>query len=187
MKNPTSLDYSKYLESHSPVKKQEAAAAEIIPVEPVAVVADTKALVIAGLTKVLADTFVLAALTQKAHWNVEGINFLHLHKEFGGEYEALADAVDDLAERIRQVGDYVQIDLAEFQRISGIDLGGIAAPKTDREWVAAVLAGHEKTLADLKALEGISGTPEFLEVQDLALARAQEHQKVIWFLKSVLK
>src|SRR5262245_17732946 len=52
----------------------------------------------------LADEFRLYALTWMYHWNVDGIEFAQLHELFGKQYEALAEMVDAVAERVQQLG-----------------------------------------------------------------------------------
>src|ERR1700730_7969380 len=56
------------------------------------------------LTPLLADEYVLYTKTRNYHWNVVGPQFNDLHKFFEGQYEALDDFVDEVAERIRQLG-----------------------------------------------------------------------------------
>lgn len=143
---------------------------------------DTAA-IIACLKHVLADLHVLTALTHNAHWNVEGFNFIALHKEFGDEYDAAFEETDTIAERIRRLGQYVDVDLAEFKSAAGIIVP--VAPIGDKEWVAAVLAGQEKVVADLKALEAVSGWD--LSTQNLATTLIDGHTKTVWFLRSLLK
>ena len=101
--------------------------------------ASDAAAVIANLKQVLADLHVLTALTHNAHWNVEGFNFIALHKEFGDEYDAAFEETDTIAERIRRLSQYVDVDLAGFKSAAGIIVPG--APIGDKEWVAVVLAG----------------------------------------------
>ena len=145
--------------------------------------ASDAAAVIANLKQVLADLHVLTALTHNAHWNVEGFNFIALHKEFGDEYDAAFEETDTIAERIRRLGQYVDVDLAEFKSAAGIIVP--VAPIGDKEWVAAVLAGQEKVVADLKALEAVSGWD--LSTQNLATTLIDGHTKTVWFLRSLLK
>lgn len=151
-------------------------------VKQTAKASDTAA-IIAGLKQVLADLHVLTALTHDAHWNVEGFNFIALHKEFGDEYDAAFEETDTIAERIRRLGQYVEVDLAEFKSTAGIAVP--VAPIGDKEWVAAVLAGQEKVVADLKVLEVVSGWD--LSTQNLATTLIDGHTKTVWFLRSLLK
>lgn len=141
--------------------------------------------VIPALAQVLATAYSLSALAQNAHWNVEGATFEQLHEMFGEIYDGLTTKVDDIAERIRQLGGYVQVDLAAFQQASGI--AQPSAPQGVNDWVSAILAGHEKMISDWMAVEKITGDVGMLEVQDLALAQNQDLMKTAWMLRSLLK
>jgi starvation-inducible DNA-binding protein len=56
------------------------------------------------LNQRLADAIDLQSQLKQAHWNVKGPNFIGLHKLFDEIYEAIADYVDMLAERVVQLG-----------------------------------------------------------------------------------
>ena len=58
-----------------------------------------------GLAKVLADTYTLYLKTHNYHWNVRGPMFHSLHTMFEQQYTELALAVDEVAERIRALGE----------------------------------------------------------------------------------
>ena len=66
--------------------------------------ADRKELA-AGLSKVLADSYTLYLKTHNYHWNVVGPMFNTLHLMFEEQYNELALAVDQIAERIRALGE----------------------------------------------------------------------------------
>src|SRR5215468_11633120 len=66
------------------------------------------------LNTLLADEYVLYTKTRNYHWNVVGPQFNDLHKFFEAQYEELNDFVDDVAERIRQLGAESPATLAEF-------------------------------------------------------------------------
>ncbi len=53
------------------------------------------------LGKALASTYVLYHKTHGYHWNVTGPLFYSIHKLTDEQYNDLAQAVDDIAERIR--------------------------------------------------------------------------------------
>lgn len=52
----------------------------------------------------LADAVDLQLQAKQAHWNVKGPNFIGLHKLFDDVYEAVAEYVDLIAERVVQLG-----------------------------------------------------------------------------------
>src|SRR5690625_7161184 len=57
-----------------------------------------------SLTRLLADSYMLYLKTHNYHWNVTGKLFFQLHDQFEEQYTDLADAVDEIAERIRTLG-----------------------------------------------------------------------------------
>jgi starvation-inducible DNA-binding protein len=56
----------------------------------------------------LADAIDLQTQTKQAHWNVKGPNFIALHELFDKINEDVEDYVDDLAERVVQLGGVAQ-------------------------------------------------------------------------------
>jgi starvation-inducible DNA-binding protein len=61
--------------------------------------------VVRQLNDLLSDEYVLYTKTRNYHWNVVGPQFNDLHKLFEAQYEALNDIVDEVAERVRTLGD----------------------------------------------------------------------------------
>ena len=74
--------------------------------------------VVALLKPLLADAYVLYTKTRKFHWNVTGPHFTELHKLFEAQYDALAEEIDEIAERIRSLGSLAPGSLAEFGKLA---------------------------------------------------------------------
>ena len=72
------------------------------------------------LNKLLSDEYVLYTKTRNAHWNVEGINFIELHKFFQSQYEEIDEIIDNTAERIRALGHYSLGSLKDFLELTHI-------------------------------------------------------------------
>ena len=70
-----------------------------------------------GLSRLLADTYTLYLKTHNYHWNVTGPMFQTLHLMFEQQYNELALAVDQIAERIRALGFPAPGTYAEFTRL----------------------------------------------------------------------
>lgn len=140
--------------------------------------------VISTLTQVLASSYALSALAQNSHWNVVAPTFSQLHSLFGTIYDDASEMVDDIAERIRQLGGFVQVDLAEFQSRAGFSQP--AAPQDWHVWVNALLAAHEKVIADWKAVETAAEAAGDLHVQDLGIQYVQDLMKTTWMLRSTV-
>lgn len=56
----------------------------------------------------LADAIDLAMQAKQAHWNVKGPDFYALHKLFDEVAEGIQSSVDDLAERVAQLGGFAE-------------------------------------------------------------------------------
>ena len=141
--------------------------------------------VVNGLNQVLADNYVLMANTHFAHWNVEGPGFFSLHQAFQKQYEDLFEAIDDLAERVRALDAFAIGGLQQFAKLAAME--EFNTPRAANDYVAGLIEGHEKTIADFIKLRDAAGAADDLETQDLAIGRIQWHQKTTWMLKSYLR
>lgn len=68
----------------------------------------------------LPDTFILYLKTHNFHWNVEGPQFIALHKLFEEQYRDLWNSLDDIAERIRALGQPAPCTTAKFKELAEI-------------------------------------------------------------------
>ncbi|MBE2212907.1 MAG: DNA starvation/stationary phase protection protein [Opitutaceae bacterium] len=141
--------------------------------------------VVADLNQLLASSYALMANTQFAHWNVEGPAFFALHEAFQMHYENLFAAVDEIAERVRAIDAFTIGGLSNFSKKAGFE--ELASPRSAVDYVAALIDGHAKVVADAAALRDTAGAANDQETQDIAIGRIQWHEKTIWMLKSFLK
>lgn len=142
---------------------------------------------IAQLKTVLADTFVLYMKTYAVHWNFEGPNFFSVHKLTEGQYENLADAVDEIAERIRAKGTNAPVSLTSI--LGAADLREMATQKESFGDLAIqeLVNGHDLLAERAKeaALALESEGDSFSH--DMLIARVGAHEKSSWMLRSLLK
>ena len=68
----------------------------------------------------LADAIDLGLQSKQAHWNVKGPHFFSLHKLFDEVADGVDAYVDDLAERIAQLGGTAEGTLAPVRKRSGL-------------------------------------------------------------------
>ena len=122
------------------------------------------------LNTLLADAFTLYVKTLKFHWNVVGPNFSELHSLFGDQYEALQDAVDSIAERVRQMGGTTEGTMEEFLKKATIK----EAPGENPDAMGMI---KDKCFEEFKD----QGTGNFLT--DLM----EKHEKTAWMLRSYTK
>jgi len=138
-----------------------------------------------GAGRLLADSYTLYLKTHNYHWNVTGPMFTTLHTLFETQYTELALAVDEIAERIRAVGEMAPGSYTEFARLAKVkDAKGVPpAPEMIRQLVAdnRTVAATAQEVFDLADEAGDQATA------DLATRRMQVHEKNVWMLQSHLE
>jgi len=138
-----------------------------------------------ALGQALSDTYSLQLKTQYYHWNVTGELFHSLHTLFGAQYEELAEAVDELAERIRVLGHNAPGTFREFAEFSSLREDRYL-PADWQTMVGNLAAAHEEVARSLREKipaaqkNGDEGTA------DLFIGRLQAHEKAAWMLRSHL-
>ena len=139
----------------------------------------------AGLSRLLADSYTLYLKTHNFHWNVTGPMFNTLHLMFETHYTELATAVDDIAERIRALGEYAPGSYKDFAALSSVkEADGVPAAM---DMVAQLAEDHEtvtRTAREVMAIVSDAGD----EVSAGLLAdRMTIHEKTAWMLRSMLE
>lgn len=137
-----------------------------------------------ALRKGVASAYVLATLAKLAHWNIECCTFFPLHEAFDDLNKLGRTASDDLAERLRQLKEYVQVDLAAFQSQAGITFP--TAPQDAKDWLNAVLAGIEKVNGDLVAVKKAAAAVNDRDTEDIGIEHGRALSKLSWMLRSSL-
>ena len=138
-----------------------------------------------GLAHVLADSYTLMIKTHNYHWNVEGPHFKMLHELFEEQYTDLFTAVDDIAERIRALGEKAPGSHAEFLELSALKDGD--SGKDANSMVEELVADNE-TLADRahKVTETAAKSGD-KATEDMLIGRIMIHQKAVWMMRSSLR
>ena len=140
--------------------------------------------VASGLADVLADTYMLTYKTHAYHWNVEGPLFYSIHNLTEGQYEDMFAAADELAERIRAVGQMAPMTMSEIRERSVID-DSKKAP-TAGEMCQSLADDHERIAQRLHALVKIAGEKNDPVTEDLATERSAFHEQAAWMLKALV-
>lgn len=137
-----------------------------------------------GLANILADTYMLIYKTHAYHWNVEGPLFYSIHNLTEGQYEDMFSAADDIAERIRAVGQMAPMSLKEILDISAIDDSQERLSAGDM--CRALAEDHERIALRLHALVKIAGEHNDPVTEDLATERSAFHEQAAWMLKAII-
>jgi len=135
-----------------------------------------------ALKSVLADSYSLYFKTQNFHWNVTGPHFKSLNSLFEEQYTDLADAIDEIAERIRWLGQKVPGSLKFYSDLTSISSSDEHADSTTM--IKELLQGQDLVIKTLKAALTVAKTFDDEGTCDLLIARIKTHEKNSWILKS---
>ncbi|MDY7024724.1 MAG: Dps family protein [Pseudomonadota bacterium] len=135
-----------------------------------------------GLKRVLADSYTLYLQTHNFHWNVTGPRFRELHLMFEEHYTELAVAVDDIAERIRTLGEVAPGTYKAFAQLSNIDeVDGV--PEAD-DMIDILLKGHEQVVQTCREVLAIAQDADDESSAALISDRMRVHEKTAWMLRA---
>lgn len=137
-----------------------------------------------ALSKVLADTYGLYLKTHNFHWNVEGPRFRSLHQLFEEQYQELWASIDEIAERIRALGQYAPGTYAKFKALATVkDNEGIP---TATEMLRELVADNETVVKTIRAaLPTIQKGGDEVSA-GLLTDRLTVHEKQLWMMRSIL-
>jgi starvation-inducible DNA-binding protein len=144
---------------------------------------DAKALA-SGLSRSLAETYVLYLKTQGFHWNVVGPLFYGLHKLTEEQYRNLAGAADELAERIRALGHPAPASFARFLELSAVK--ELARPLSAEDMVGELVTDHETVAGTLRELVEVAEKARDVATADLLTERLHFHEQAAWMLRSIV-
>lgn len=140
-------------------------------------------IIVKALNALLADEYLLYTKTRNYHWNVVGPQFNDLHKFFEAQYDLLDLSIDEIAERIRALGEKTPATLAEFVKAARLKEHPGRFPGA-AEMLANLVADHEAVIRSLRvdvdqaAKQGDQGTADFLT------GLMEQHEKSVWMIRS---
>lgn len=137
-----------------------------------------------ALANVLADSHVISMKAHNFHWNVEGPQFFALHDMFEAQYTDIAEAMDEIAERIRALGAVAPGTTAALSARARVT--EVETVPTGDEMLRETLADYEiigGTIAEAIAVAEEHGD----DVTAGMLAdRLAFHQKQAWMMRATL-
>jgi len=147
--------------------------------------AKQRAAIAHGLSRLLADTYVLYLKTHSFHWNVEGPMFQTLHLMFMGQYTEIWNAIDPIAERIRALGHYAPGSYRQYVKLATVkESDGV--PKAGK-MIAELIAGQEAVARTARSVLPLADDANDQPTLDLLTQRLDIHEKNAWMLRSLLK
>ncbi len=138
-----------------------------------------------GLSHSLADTYTLYLKTHNYHWNVTGPMFNTLHLMFETQYNELALAVDQIAERIRALGYPAPGSYQQYAKraVSEESEGGRRA----EDMIADLVKGQEAVIRTARKVFPVAQEAHDEPTADLLTQRMQVHEKTAWMLRAMLE
>jgi len=147
--------------------------------------AKDRAAIAAGLSRLLADTYLLYLKTHNFHWNVEGPMFQTLHQMFMDQYTEAWNAIDPIAERIRALGHYAPGSYKQYIKLASVrESDGV--PKAEK-MVRELIDGQETVARTARTLLPVADQANDQPTLDLLTQRLNIHEKNAWMLRSLLK
>lgn len=140
--------------------------------------------VINHLNVVLLETYALYLKTQNYHWNVTGPNFYSLHNMLEVQYKELAEAIDDIAERIRALGEKVEASFLYFDQNKSINDG--IPSNSSESMLKDLVQSQEVVIEKLVELLNVASEHGDKASEDMATQRLNAHEKQKWMLSSSL-
>lgn len=137
-----------------------------------------------GLSNLLADTYTLYLKTHNFHWNVTGPMFNTLHSMFELQYTELATAVDEIAERIRALGEKAPGSYKQFAKLTQIP-EETSVPSAEA-MIAQLVQDQETVVRTARSVFPVVEKANDQPSADLLTRRMQVHEKTAWMLRSML-
>jgi len=137
-----------------------------------------------GLTRFLADTYLLYFKTHNFHWNVSGPMFQTLHVMFEVQYQDLWLTVDEIAERIRALGVIVPSysKLGTYSTVKEEE-----GDKSSEDMIRSLIDGHSAVLRTARSVFPNAEEAGDQSTLDLLTQRMRSHEKTAWMLRSLLE
>ena len=110
--------------------------------------------------------------------------FQTLHLMFEQQYTELAQAIDEIAERIRSLGERAPGSYTEFSKLTSIKEEE-KTPKA-KEMIANLVTAHETLIRTVRNVFPRAGEAHDEATVDLMTQRIQVHEKTAWMLRSLL-
>ncbi|WP_020528297.1 Dps family protein [Flexithrix dorotheae] len=138
-----------------------------------------------GLSKTIANSYLLMLKTHLYHWNVKGDLFYTIHKMTEEQYNDLFSAIDDLAERMRALGAGAPGTLEEFSKLAFVKDGKMNS--TEKEMIGDLLKDHEQLVRLMREVVPVADKAGDEVTVDLLTQRLTIHEKYAWMWRSFLE
>lgn len=135
------------------------------------------------LSEILVDTYRLLIKTHIYHWNVVGPLFHPLHVLTEEQYNALFEATDIIAERVRALGYHAPVGAEK-----GVDtsIALRASGRSALEMVEDLISDHEDAVRKMRRVGTSADEVGDLVTSDMLSDRLTFHEKALWMLRATV-
>jgi starvation-inducible DNA-binding protein len=134
-----------------------------------------------ALTTLLADMLALYLKTKNFHWHVSGPHFYGLHLMFDEQAAQILATTDDIAERVRKIGNTTLRSVGHVGRLTRIS-DNDADYVTPRDMLAELREDNLQLVAHMREMHGLCDEHEDVASASLLENWIDEAEKRIWFL-----
>lgn len=137
------------------------------------------------LKRVQADTFALYAKAHFYHWNIEGADFVQYHEFLGEIYQANFDAVDQIAEFVRQLDAYAPGVNRMIADLAHVKLDDVIPEAL--EMFKRIDADNDTVMEGIVTAYMSAEAAGEIGLSNFLQDRIMYHKKLRWMLKSITK
>jgi len=135
------------------------------------------------LATILSNEMTLYVKTRKFHWNISGNSFMELHKLFEDQYRILEQNIDEVAERISQLGEKTIGTMKEFIENSTIK-ESTQEHVSQKVMLEELLYNHEQLVTEFRDyIPQFENDNNDLGSADFITGLLQQHEKMAWILR----
>ncbi len=137
------------------------------------------------LNQYLANLHILYTKLHNYHWNVEGRGFFQLHSKLEELYDATAEELDAVAERILTLGFRPAATLKEYLELATLkEVASVAV--TGDEVIKALQADFALIIGELRAALKIADENDDQVSVDLFVGSIGNYEKTLWMFRAYL-
>ena len=140
---------------------------------------------IAAMRVAFANNFTWYLQAHNYHWNVAGPDFPQYHKFLNEIYSDAQEAIDDYAEKVRQLGAFAQGNYPDI--IAESQLNEPLPDLTDPgQMFTQLLSDSEVLITDLLAAYDLAGIEREYGLQNFLAERIDTHRQQAWMIRAIL-
>lgn len=137
-----------------------------------------------SLSDILAATYHLTIKSHVYHWNVVGPVFKSIHELTEEHYQALFEAADVIAERIRALGHLAPVKLSGAAKFA--PSAGDVDHRSAHDMVQDLIEDHAAAVRAMREAVILAGDEHDVVTEDMLTQHLNFHEKALWMLRAIL-